>query len=282
MKELEIIIRIYRELISKIGINGIPVDMRIKSIIGTVQDDPFDSWIEDFIKDILPTNFEIFHSGTLTTPDIIIRDKVNGAIVGLEIKKLIQQPNGSDSRGLTIDYNSCLPCGSTFVKVGIETIIIPCFYLFALLDNSSINIVTLVILDGDFLNYDFELHKESKYSNYTEYNHGPYQEGSIRHRKMYTYPNPLNSKISNFFLKHILVAKKVDFEKIDEYNHITSQVIRNDKYNNSFFYAVKDETKGANNPQNDLVIIRDIFEACKQRSPKERTAAIPTIPVLNS
>ena len=282
MKELEIIIRIYRELISKIGVKGIPVDMRVKSIIGTVQDDPFDSWIENFIKDILPANFEIFHSGSLTTPDIIIRNKINGTIVGLEIKKLIQQPNGSDSRGLTIDYNSCLPCGSTFVKVGIETIIIPCFYLFALLDNSSTNIVTLVILDGDFLNYDFELHKESKYSNYTEYNHGPYQEGSIRHRKMYTYPNPLNSKISNFFLKHILVAKKVDFEKIDEYNHITSQVIRNDKYNNSFFYAVKDETKAANNPQNDLVIIRDIFEACKQRSPKERTAAIPTIPVLNS
>lgn len=282
MKELEIIIRIYRELISKIGAKGIPVDMRVKSIVGTVQDDPFDSWIENFIKEILPANFEIFHSGSLTTPDIIIRNKINGTIVGLEIKKLIQQPNGSDSRGLTIDYNSCLPCGSTFVKVGIETIIIPCFYLFALLDNSSTNIVTLVILDGDFLNYDFELHKESKYSNYTEYNHGPYQEGSIRHRKMYTYPNPLNSKIPDFFLKHIMVAKKVDFEKIDEDNHITSQIIRNDKYNNSFFYVVKDETKAENNLQNDLVIVRDIFEACKQRSPKERTAAIPTIPVLNS
>lgn len=43
MTELEIILRIYRELISKIGSNGIPVDMRAKSIVGTVQDDPFDN-----------------------------------------------------------------------------------------------------------------------------------------------------------------------------------------------------------------------------------------------
>jgi len=132
----------------------------LKSIVGTVQDDPFDTWIELEIKKALPTNFEIYHSGALTTPDIIIRDKTDGTTVGLEIKKLIQKQNGSDSRGLTIDYNSCLPCGSTMIKVGIETIIIPCFYLFALLDTTSKNIVILILLDGDFLNYDFELHKE--------------------------------------------------------------------------------------------------------------------------
>ena len=190
MTELEIVIHIYRELISKIGLKGIPVDLRAKSVVGTVQDDPFDSWIELEIRSALPKTFEIFHSGSLTTPDLIIRDLNSGTIVGLEIKKLIQKSNGSDSRGMTIDYNSCLPCGSTLIKIGAETIVIPCFYLFALLDSSSTNIVTLIILDGDFLNYDFELHKESKYSNYTEYNHGPYGEGSVRHRKMYTYPNP--------------------------------------------------------------------------------------------
>ena len=128
MRELEIIVRIYRELISKIGKKGIPVNMRAKSLVGTVQDDPFDTWIEAEIRKALPSNFEVFHSGSLTTPDIIIRDKQNGTIVGLEIKKLIQKSNGSDSRGLTIDYNSSLPCGSTLIKVGTETIVIPCFY----------------------------------------------------------------------------------------------------------------------------------------------------------
>lgn len=278
MTELEIVIKIYRELISKIGEKGIPVDLRAKSIVGTVQDDPFDTWIELEIKDALPKTFEVFHSGSLTTPDLIIRDKKSGTIIGLEIKKLIQKSNGSDSRGLTIDYNSCLPCGSTLIKIGAETIVIPCFYLFALLDITSSNIVTLIVLDGDFLNYDFEIHKESKYSNYTEYEHGPYGEGSVRHRKMYTYPNPLNSKITEFHLRQILVAKKTDFEKIKEDKSISEKIIRTDKHGNSFFYYLKDETKGLKSPEGNLKTLTDIFDACKLRKPKVRTASIPSIP----
>lgn len=281
MRELDVIVRIYRGLISKIGDKGIPIDLRLKSIVGTVQDDPFDTWIEIEIKKVLPPNFEVFHSGSLTTPDIIIRDKTAGTTIGLEIKKLIQKSNGSDSRGLTIDYNSSLPCGSTMIKVGAETIIIPCFYLFALLDRSSLNIVTLILLDGDFLNYDFDLHKEAKYSNYTEYNHGPYGEGSIRHRKMYTYPNPLNSKISEFHMRQILVAKKPDFEKIKETSHITEQIIRADKFGNLFFYYLKDETSNARTSLKTLKTLEGIFDLCKSRIPKIRTSgAMSTIPIL--
>jgi hypothetical protein len=281
VRELEIIVRIYRELITKIGDKGIPVDLRLKSLVGTVQDDPFDTWIELEIKKALPPNFEVFHSGSLTTPDIIIRDKTDGTTVGLEIKKLIQKSNGSDSRGLTIDFNSSLPCGSTMIKVGAETIIIPCFYLFALLDLSSLNIVTLILMDGDFLNYDLDLHKEAKYSNYTEYNHGPYGEGSIRHRKMFTYPNPLNSKISEFHMRQILVAKKHDFEKIKETSHITEQIIRADKFGNSFFYYLKDETSNAKTSLKTLKTLEGIFDLCKSRIPKVRTSgAMLTIPLL--
>lgn len=281
MTELGIILRIYRELISKIDSNGIPVDMRAKAIVGTVQDDPFDHWIEAEIKDALKESFEVFHSGSLTTPDLVVRDKTSGTTVGLEIKKLIQKPNGSDSRGLTIDYNSCLPCGSTLIKIGAETIVIPCFYLFALLSPDSNHIVTLILLDGDFLNFDFELHKESKYSNYTEYNHGPYGEGSIRHRKMYTYPNPLNSKIEVFHLRQIIVAKKSELEKLGETEHVSEQLIRVDKYGNSFYYYLKDEISGKKVSTNELETLIGIFDACKSRMPKERTAAISTIPSLN-
>lgn len=280
MTELDIIQSVYKELISKIGKSGIPVNLRAKSLIGTVQDDPFDTWIELEIKKALPQTFEIFHSGSLTTPDLVVRDKKSGILVGLEIKKLIQKPNGSDSRGLTIDYNSSLPCGSTIIKVGADTLVIPCFYLFALLDNASKNIVTLIILDGDFLNYDFDLHKEAKYSNYTEYNHGPYGEGSVRHRKMYTYPNPLNSKISEFHLRQILIAKKADFDKAKEQKNITEQIVREDKYGNSFYYYLKDDTKSLTNKKSSLATLTDIFDACKNRKPKERTAAIPVIPPI--
>ena len=281
MTELEIILQVYRKLISKIENNGIPVNIDTKTIIGTIQDDPFDRWIEAEIKKALSESFEVYHSGSLTTPDLVIRDGQSGAMVGLEVKKLIQKPNGSDSRGLTIDYNSCLPCGSTLIKVGLETVIIPCFYLFALLDKDSKNIVTLILLDGDFLNYDFELHKESKYSNYTEYHHGPYDEGSVRHRKMYTYPNPLNHKITSFYLRHILIAKKSDLEKIRATDFVHEQIIRTDKYGNSFYYYLRDETKTLVKPQESLTTLRDIFEACKLRSPKERTVAIPILPPLS-
>ena len=276
MTHLSIALNIYRGLISKISQNGIPIDLRTRSAVGTVQDDPSDSWMETLIREILDDTFEVFHSGTLTTPDLIIRDKKTGIIVGLEVKKLIQKTNGSDSRGLTMDYNSCLPCGSTLIKIGSETLVIPCFYLFALLDNKSENIVSLIMIDGDFLNYDVDLHKESKYSNYTEYNHGSYGEGSIRHRKMYPYPNPLNSKIKSFHLRQIIVAKKIDFERINEQNNIYEQIIRTDKFGNNFYYYLKDETTGAE-PNNTLQTITGIFDACKERLPKERTAAIFTI-----
>ena len=89
--EIDIVLAIYRGLISNITNKGIPVDMRPQSLIGTVQDDPFDCWIGERIKAVLPPCFELFHSGQLTTPDIVVRDRAAGTIIGLEIKKLIQR-----------------------------------------------------------------------------------------------------------------------------------------------------------------------------------------------
>jgi hypothetical protein len=255
--------------------------MRSRNTQNAVQDDAFHYWIENEIRIALPKNFEIFNSGALTTPDIIIRNRLDGTMIGMEIKKLVQKPNGADSRGLTMDYNSCLPCGSTLVKVGAETQKIPCFYLFALLDHSGSHIVTLIIADGDFLNYDFDIHKESKYANFTEYHHGPYAEGSVRHRKMYTYPNPLNSKLQCFHLRKILIAKKNDFLKIGDTSAITEQIIRTDKYGNSFYYYLKDGARSGHTSPESLSVLEDVFASCKQRAPKERTPSMPMLPQLS-
>ncbi|MBR3466776.1 MAG: hypothetical protein IKH15_06115 [Bacteroidales bacterium] len=278
--ETDIILVIYRGLISRNTENGIPVNLRSTRVVGTVQDDPFDCWIEDEIKRTLPDTFEVFHSGQLTTPDLVVRDRKSGLIVGLEIKKLIQNDKGKDPRGMTIDYNSCLPCGQAMVKVGGEANIVPCYYLFALLSPESDRIITLIILDGDFINYDFELHKEAKFSNFTEYNHGPYGEGSVRHRKMYTYPNPLNSQLDFFHLHQLLVVKKSALAKRPEAKQVKEQIVRTDKYNNSFYYSLIDETNSKSKP-NKLVTLTNIFDACKKRKPKERTAYIPDIPKLD-
>lgn len=278
--ETDTVLAIYRALISHNTPTGIPVHLRPNRVVGTVQDDPFDCWVEDEIKKTLPNTFEVFHSGQLTTPDLVIRDKVTGIIVGMEIKKLIQNDKGKDPRGMTIDYNSCLPCGKAMVKVGGETIIVPCYYLFALLSPNSDRIITLIILDGDFINYDFELHKEAKYSNYTEYSHGPYGEGSVRHRKMYTYPNPLNSQLDFFHLHQILVVKKSALARRPEAKKVREQIIRTDKYNNSFYYSLLDETNQTSK-NNNLITLTNIFDACKKRRPKERVAYIPDIPKLD-
>lgn len=160
--EHQIMKAVYNHFYNQIDDNGvIPIDLRAPSLVGTVQDDPFDCLVEQELQKGFP-DLEVVSSGKLTTPDIIIRDKRTGVIVGIEVKKLIQKQNGADSRGLTIDYNSCLPCGTALIKVGTFTVDIPCYYLYALLSNDSTRIVTFILMHGDFINYDFNLHKEAK------------------------------------------------------------------------------------------------------------------------
>jgi len=248
--------------------------MRAPSLVGTVQDDPFDCWIAKEIQRAAP-HLEVTQPGKLTTPDIVIRDPKTKAIVSLEVKKLIQKKNGADPRGLTLDYNSCLPCGATLIKVGDETVTIPCFYFFALLNQTSTGIVTLILMDGDCLNHDFNLHKEAKLANTSEYNHGPYGEGSVRHRRMYTYPNPLNSKLPFFHLQHILVCKKHDAEMLTLKKQTSANIIRDDNYNNSFHYSIIDLS--VKKHTGTVPTHRDIFKDCKERKPKDRTPSMPQI-----
>ena len=270
MTHHEIIVAIYHHFIELLKDNMISITLRIPSVVGTVQDDPFDSWVGSQLKKALPS-LEVIHSGKLTTPDILIRDKKSGAIVGLEVKKLIQKPNGADPRGLTLDYNSSIPCGQALIKVGNDTVAIPCFYIFCLLDPTSSHIITMILMDGDFLNYDFDLYKQAKVANVSEYNHGPYGEGSVRHRAMYTYPNPLNSKLSFFHLRKILVIKKFDAKVMKITDRTTHIIRRDDIYGNSFHYSIIDFSipSIASLPS----LLTDIFKKCKERKPRRRTIA---------
>ena len=156
--------------------------------------------------------------------------------------------------------------------MGGDTVIVPCYYLFALMSPDNRLMQTMILMDGDFINYDFELHKEAKYSNVTEYNHGPYGEGSVRHRKMYTYPNPLNSQIEVFHARQLLVIKKNALEGRPEARKIQSQIVRTDRYGNDFYYALIDETQKKATGK-ELTTLTGIFDACKQRQPKERVAS---------
>ncbi len=275
--EHQIMKAVYDHFYSQIDNTGvIPIDLRAPSLVGTVQDDPFDCLVEQELRQAFP-DLEVVSSGKLTTPDIIIRDKRTGVIVGIEVKKLIQKPNGADSRGLTMDYNSCLPCGTALIKVGNATTDIPCYYLYALLSNDSTSIVTFILMHGDFINYDFNLHKEAKIANQTEYNHGPYGEGSVRHRAMYTYPNPLNYKLKCFHTRKVFVAKKLDCENLQLAHLVTEEVSRCDIYENNFLYSIIDNGKQDQSVKPKL--IKDIFADCKARKARQRTSA--SMPVLS-
>jgi hypothetical protein len=271
--EHQIISKIYTHFYSKIENGVIPIDLRAPALVGTVQDDPFDNLVQQELEIAFP-ELEVVRTGSLTTPDIIIRDKETGVIVGIEVKKLIQKANGSDPRGLTIDYNSCLPCGTSLIKVGKATVDIECYYLFCLLNSTSTSIVTFILMHGDFINYDFNLHKAAKIANISEYSHGPYGEGSVRRRAMYTYPNPLNYKLSCFHTKKILVTKRLDAENLKLSQYVTHEISREDIFGNNFLYTIIDY--GKQDRALEPIYVNDIFAECKKRVKKERTnSALP-------
>ena len=261
---------VYDHFFGKARNGVIPADLRAPAPVGTVQDDPFNSMIEEELHGAFP-DLEIVGSGKLTSPDIVIRDVKTGVMVGVEVKKLTQMPDGADSRGLTMDYNSSLPCGTALIRVGNATADIPCYYLFALLSNDSSGIVTFVLMHGDFINYDFNLHKKARTANRTTYGHGPYGEGSVRNRSMYTYPNPLNHRLRCFHGRKVLVTKKLDCENMGLSDLVTHEISRRDIYGNNFLYSVvsSDPEERTASPE----AVEDVFAGCRNRKPKKRAAA---------
>jgi hypothetical protein len=272
MSHIAIAKRVFQAITATAKNNKIPIKLRSLATTGTVQDDPFDQWFYDLISHSIP-EFEVIHSGALTTPDVIVRDRNTREIIGIEVKKIDSDINGKDSRGLTLDFNSCIPCGQMKIIVGGKESIIKTFYFFGLLANDQSHLISSVLMDGDFLNYDFDLHIQGKYANTSQYGHGPYGEGSVRGRAMYNYPNPLNVKINTFHKKHSLVIKSEQIYQLDNSRLFESANIeRKDIRGKSIFY-----TQFSTNKPVEIENIEDIFFACKQRKQKQRTAYLTEI-----
>lgn len=274
MSDISFITQVFAGLLSTKREDGkIPVSLRPLSITGTVQDDPFDHWIEATLAATM-SGVEFFNAGSLTTPDIAIRNTETHEVIGLEVKKVDQQANGNDSRGLTLDYNSCVPCGQMNVKIGGVLSAIRCYYVFALISHSQDHLVTLVIGDGDFLNYDFNLHIEGKIANTSQYGHGPYREGSVRGRAMYNYPNPVNTALGVFTGKYCLVIKEeLSYLMQASALFLTDKVEREDLQGDIVNYYVYQDS-----PATAVTFHQDIFAACRHRVAKNRTAYTLVIP----
>lgn len=272
MSHITIAKRVFQALTATAEKGKIPIKLRPLSTTGTVQDDPFDQWFCDLISNKIP-DFEVFHSGALTTPDVIVRDRITREIIGIEVKKVDSDANGRDSRGLTLDYNSCIPCGQMKIIIGGKESKIKTFYFFGLISNDQSHLISSVLMDGDFLNYDFDLHIQGKYANTSQYGHGPYGEGSVRGRAMYNYPNPLNVKIKTFHQKHSLVIKDEQIYQMDNSQLFASAKIERKDIKGE----VINYTQYITDESNSIESVKDIFSACKLRQPKKRTAYLTEI-----
>lgn len=274
MSHISIAKMIFLKLVGSKQNGNIPVTLRPLSTVGTVQDDPFDEWFGNFLEASLP-EFEVIHSGPLTTPDIIIRDRVSREVIGIEVKKVDQAPSGKDSRGLTLDYNSCIPCGQMQIKIGGNVSRIKTFYFFGLLSYDKTHLVSSCLMDGDFLNYDFDLHLQGKYLNTSQYGHGPYGEGSVRGRAMYLYPNPLNTELDIFHKKNSFVIKDEFVYQMDDGTLFpATKIKRTDVNANDYGYTQFTEIIAP-----FVQSVEDIFEKCKSRKQKKRQAYLTEIDV---
>jgi hypothetical protein len=272
MSHISIAKKVFLALTEKLEDGHLPVTLRPLSTTGTVQDDPFDQWFGEVLEEHLP-EFEVTHSGPLTTPDIIVRDRETREVIGIEVKKVDADENGKDSRGLTLDYNSCIPCGQMQIKIGGKESRIKTFYFFGLLSFEKDRLISSSLIDGDFLNYDFDLHLQGKYLNTSQYGHGPYGEGSVRGRAMYNYPNPMNVAIPTFHKKHSLIIKdeftyQMDESPVNEAAKIERKDIKGKVINYTQYLTTEVER---------VEQVSDIFSGCKARKPRARKAYLTEI-----
>ncbi len=130
-------------------------------------------------------------------PDVVLRQ--GSTIPGLELKSLKStlrapdDPSRSPCRR-TFDMNSTIPCGYERCKSK-ENMYngrkLRTYYAFCLYgpETQGRPIWSLLFLDGNYLNHDYELHLG--HLNVSERGFGSYGDAQVRVRKMYVFPNPL-------------------------------------------------------------------------------------------
>lgn len=242
----------------------------------TRQDDPFDKWIAENAANLNLPNLKIHTSGPLIHPDVVIEHKKDNTLdyLGVEIKKLNATDKGKDPRGVTLDYNSTIPCGTLRIyRRNREYLDIKGYYLFVLLDQNQAElerqVFNFIFCDGDLLNDDFELHQRSKTSNISEYGIGSYAEASVRHRDMYNFPNPLDSNIPELADQVSLIHESGDLE--NRYPDLvkTHSIKRNRRDQTTRYFYIYRHRLAAEKPDNVPEI--ELFVKCAKRKPKKRS-----------
>lgn len=169
----------------------------------TVVSDPFVEYLNENvfkdIKAISKKDVKCIVAPPHLSPDLafyeekkVKKAKVPVELFGIEVKT-------SKSKSGDINFNSTPPCGKVVVDVNGKEEIMPCYYLFVQLtsldeedeENNIFEIGTMMLIDGDFINSDFELYLEATGVREKRIDLGSYGDGMDRQRPMFVFPNPL-------------------------------------------------------------------------------------------
>lgn len=168
--------------------NGVKCKFKLENKL-TVVSDPFVEYLdENVLKGLSKENIKHTVAPPHLSPDLVFYQG-NENIFGIEIKT-------SKSKSGDINFNSTPPCGTVLVEVNGNDEKISCYYMFVHLtpiqeDKNEFEIGTMMVVDGDFINSDFELYLEAIGVREKKIDLGSYKDGMDRQRPMFVFPNPL-------------------------------------------------------------------------------------------
>lgn len=162
----------------------------------TVVSDPFVEYLSGVVLKKIKSieGEEITHvvASPHLSPDLVFfeaKDSKGITMFGVEVKT-------SKTKSGDINFNSTPPCGKVVVDFNGREKIIPCYYLFVHVtpvenEENMFEIGSMMLVDGDFINSDFELYLEATGIREKKIDLGSYGDGMDRQRPMFVFPNPL-------------------------------------------------------------------------------------------
>jgi len=196
----------------------------------TIMSDPFVEYIGDNILAEFK-NIEYILAPSHISPDLAFYNSIDD-IFGIEVKT-------SKTKSGDINFNSTPPCGKIMIEFNDEEKIIPAYYMFVQLNSvenetNIFEIGTMMLVDGDFINSDFELYLEAIGVREKRIDLGSYGDGMDRQRPMFVFPNPLG--IAGIRSERSTLISKEKFESCDFGNEIGLVAILNREGQNFFAY----------------------------------------------
>ncbi len=164
--------------------NGTKKKFKIENKVSVISD-PFVEYISENI--VFEDSVKMHIAPSYVSPDILFYSGNMDTLFGLEVKT-------SKSKSGGINFNSSLPCGKIIVDINEVEQIIPCYYLFVHLVeiNNENEVNSIMMVDGDFINSDFDLYIESIGIRKKKIDVGSYGDGINKQRNMFMFPNPLS------------------------------------------------------------------------------------------